>query len=1232
MTDDLDKTIPPQRPAGNDFDVDKTIPPQRSAGNDYLRQMETEEAQTMAPRRERKTDGRFAVGDLIMGRYKVLAELGQGGMGVVYKCFDETAGIEVALKALPPELSHNSLEMDDIKDNFQLVHNLHHPNIASSNTLERNPENGNYYLIMECCEGEDLRRWIKRKRKDNPLTLNDVLPVIQQVADALDYAHAQKIMHRDIKPGNIMIDGAGSVKVLDFGLAAQIHTSMTRVSMAYHGTSGTGPYMAPEQWEGRVQDAKADQYALAVMTYEMLAGHLPFESADPAVLREAVLKSKAAPLDNIPESAQKALDRAMSKDLANRFNSCADFAAALGGAKVAKSKKVSSGKSGGAWKWIAAVIVLALLAGGAFGGWYFAGGTEAEAEARKAADAEARRIAAEQKAAEEKAREKNLDKMHAALLSKLKPLKEKIQSNSWHTWGQNFDKQWSELQSQETTAENSTRFDNKVEALEKAVAAAVWIVNNAPKREEARKLIEEENAHKSAADQYEPMTFAKDLYTAAGANMTEGKDAYEKGDFETALAKLKAGLDGYAKAKVEAQKNKTEAFLKVARENADKDWQKVADYATKAGQVDESNADAKTLLAQAKEKQNEISGLLKQANAARNANWSAVLTHAKKVLALESGNAKAKELIVEAKQKQGEVAQALAEAKAAKERKNWETALAKVNAVLEIESGNQAALALKNEAETHLVPTLKFQFTCNGEAFSKTPVVTALKTKPQKNGTLERGKEYEFSFLYREGSFFYRGKTAFTCDWFGPKQIKVALTKLDYAGEAEWLGLKLSADKKTVTGVKSKDITSCVIPYGITSIGEEAFRGCTSLTSITIPDSVTSIGENAFRGCTSLTSITIPDSVTSIGGLAFSDCKNLTGITIPDSVTSIGKYAFSDCKNLTGITIGNSVTSIEAMAFSHCTSLESITIPDSVTSIGWQTFEGCTSLESITIPDSVTSIGENAFWGCSSLTSITIPDSVASIGARAFRGCTSLESITIPDSVTGIGKGAFDEVETVTYSPAFENLPDGALINKKHKALVCAPKNVAGHYTIPDSVTSIGEYAFEYCEKLTSITIPDSVTSIGKWAFCGCRNLTSITIPDSVTSIGEYAFYGCDELTSITLPDSVTSIGQQAFFGCDKLTSITLPDSVTSIGQQAFLACKNLTSITIPDSVASIGEYAFCHCENLTSITIPDSVMSIGKRAFYDCENLTSITIPRHFTDKDVKRWDVPSRCKIIRK
>ena len=313
-------------------DLDKTIAPRRT--HDQIR-----DDLTVPGRRDRKNDGSFAAGDLILNRYKVLALLGQGGMGVVYKCFDEIAGIEIALKALPPELSHNTLEMEDIKDNFQLVHNLHHPNIAASNNLERDDSNGNYYLIMECCEGEDLRRWLRRKRKEGNIPLSDILAVVNQVASALDYAHRQKVLHRDIKPGNIMIAADGNIKVLDFGLAAQIHTSMTRVSMVYHGTSGTGPYMAPEQWKGRAQGPAADQYALAAMTYEMLSGHTPFESTDAAVLQQAVLTQQAEEIAGIPKYVQKALARALSKEPSERFSDCSDFVSALNGKKIKSDAK-----------------------------------------------------------------------------------------------------------------------------------------------------------------------------------------------------------------------------------------------------------------------------------------------------------------------------------------------------------------------------------------------------------------------------------------------------------------------------------------------------------------------------------------------------------------------------------------------------------------------------------------------------------------------------------------------------------------------------------------------------------------------------------------------------------------------------------------------------------------------------------------------------------------------------
>ena len=416
------------------------------------------------------------------------------------------------------------------------------------------------------------------------------------------------------------------------------------------------------------------------------------------------------------------------------------------------------------------------------------------------------------------------------------------------------------------------------------------------------------------------------------------------------------------------------------------------------------------------------------------------------------------------------------------------------------------------------------------------------------------------------------------------------------------------------------------VEYTVMRILEKAFSGCKDLTSVTIPSTVTKIGNNAFW-YSGITSITIPKGVTSIEEQTFYCCENLASVILPDGLTSIGNYAFSSCYNLTSIELPNSVKSIGVSAFYECSSLSSIMIPNGLTSIANYLFCGCSSLTSMVIPNSVTSIGGYAFFGCSSLSSITIPGSVTHLSQKTFSGCRGLTSITFLGSEISIERSVFLDCEALTAvyisdlsswcKMLFEDYSSNPLYYAHH--LYVGEEEVRD-LVIPNNVTSIGDYAFEYCSSLTSVMIPDNVTSIGSYAFIECSGLSSLTIPNSVTNVGKYAFYNCSGLNSLSISNSLISIEYATFHGCSGLTSIFIPNSVTNIEGAAFRACSGLTSVEIPNSVTNIKYGAFCECSSLFSLTLGSGVKSIESMAFGTCPKLMdvyswSVGVPGAFAD-----------------
>ena len=440
--------------------------------------------------------------------------------------------------------------------------------------------------------------------------------------------------------------------------------------------------------------------------------------------------------------------------------------------------------------------------------------------------------------------------------------------------------------------------------------------------------------------------------------------------------------------------------------------------------------------------------------------------------------------------------------------------------------------------------------------------------------------------------------------------------------------------------------------YPVTSIGEDAFYGCTNLVNVTIPDSVTSIRYEAFYGCSGLTNVTLPNSITYIEESAFAYDNGLASITVaidnpaymskdgicftkdektlliypagknggfsvPSSVTNIGNYAFSGCSGLSSVTVPDSVMSIGRGAFDGCASLTSVVLPNSLTSIRDSVFRYCSGLTSVMIPKSVTRIGRWAFQGCSGLTNVMIPSSVTNIGTCAFSGCTELTRMVIPYSVSSIGSIVFYNCTNLKWLCVPENWEGTTMLDDQGVPSTCTVVYLNlgdvgdGMQTaIADGVLWVysvdGGNASVIAANPSSgaVVIPSTlegypVTGISSNAFADCTNMTGVTIPASVEEIAETAFLSCSNLTTFTV-----ATGNEYYAGEGGL--------LFSAAKDELIRCPpgKAGTVTLPANVLSIGNSAFRACKKVTAVNYGEGVMYIGEHAFSDCTRLSGMTIP----------------------
>ena len=512
----------------------------------------------------------------------------------------------------------------------------------------------------------------------------------------------------------------------------------------------------------------------------------------------------------------------------------------------------------------------------------------------------------------------------------------------------------------------------------------------------------------------------------------------------------------------------------------------------------------------------------------------------------------------------------------------------------------------------------------------------------------------------------------------------------------------------------NNSIKSIVITSGVTSIGNWAFYYCVKATSVTLGKNLQRIGYDAFRHCKELTTpIVIPANIEKISSEAFSYCAKVPSLTLNENLRVIGSGAFWGMDSIKSVVIPDKVDTIDLQAFDGCSHLEHVTIGENVKYISPQAFcyikiaplktvvwkvknygrqihsgvFGPLPIRSFVFGENVESIPDKILSESQLyITSITIPASVKTIGKESFTGCSQLTSVVWNATFCGDNTNADDapfytmrqKITSFTFGDKVEFIP----------SYLCYQMTRLAEVTIPASVLSIGNHAFDGCTKITNIVVPNDVTTLGEYAFANC-GLTSATIGNNVSSIGKYAFMGNESMSAVyneaVTPQSITAnvFSDVNLPGCDlyvpessisayknaniwktfkSFTPICRLGSGTDGGINWYHSCSGHLSISgtgampdytrvesiptapwrsggavqdhtilsaeVSDGITNIGDNAFYNCRDMAQVYIPNSVKTIGQSSFYGCQVLEAVTLSDNITSIG---WNAFNQCSALK-